>query len=214
MFTVQQIETLSNQRMRILRLAGITGIVALFAWFLIAGVLRYPLEEWTRRTVGESVADFVSIALMAPAFLVLLAPFIRAERRAEAFSIVCPACKANLSQRTRYLLLTKCCSACKVKVVEGGPVRSPQVFKRWQRRNIHRFLAYWLWTWPALGLIVFSIHWFDPAGLANCRNWLFIPGTFGTATSGWAYARTRDGRYLSSLVVSIAVFGVGAFLFW
>lgn len=214
MLTTTEINDLSKRRAWILLAAATVGVVAVIAYFAIVGSWRDPLVDMTRRHVGKTAAELLPTALILPSFGLLLAPLVWGEHKSKCYALVCPTCNTDLTRYTRRVIATRCCHYCGTQIVEGRRTREAKVFERFSRIVQRRFLVYWFWTWPIIGLLVLSYHWIDQTAMDNCPQMLFIPGLIGTVATGWAFARTLDKRYLPQLGAAVMVFFLGVNAFW
>lgn len=102
------------------------GMAATFAYFQLMGDWREPLLGWVRQQFGETAAAALPIALVLPAFAILLTTCWLVDRIARCNQIACPQCKADMSRSARGVLATLCCRSCGVQVIEGEPPTSPR----------------------------------------------------------------------------------------
>jgi hypothetical protein len=77
-----------------------------------------------------------------------------------------------------------------------------------------RFLSYWFWTWPLMGMVVVTIHWFDQEIFRNCMHALFVPGLVGTVSAGWTIVRANARDYSLQFCASVVILAVGVTMFW
>lgn len=214
MLSSAEINDLSRQRAWILVPAATVGGLAILGYFAVVAFVRDPLVDGTREHLGHTAAELMPCALILSSLAFCLTPLVWAEQKAKRFALLCPRCAANLTRSTNRVLATRCCCPCGVRIVEGGRVRTREVFARYSRAEQRRCLVYWFWVWPALGAVVLVHHTANPSALANCIQMLLVPGLIGTAAASWAFARTRDRRYLPQLGAAAMVFSMGAAMFW
>ena len=214
MLSAADINDLSKKRAWILLPAAGVGILAMFAYFALVGYCRDWLVEFARQHVGKIFADLLPLTLICPSVGFLLAPLIWGERKSKRYALICPNCNTDISRFTRRVLATRFCCSCGTQVVEGRRTHGAKAFERFSRMKQRRFLIYWFWTWPVLGLLVLAYYQFDRAAMENCPHMLFIPGLIGIVATGWAFARTMDTRYLPQLAASALVFCFGVNAFW
>ncbi len=214
MLSTADIHDLSKKRARILLPAATVGILTMFAYFALVSYWRDSLVDLARQHGGKTAADLLPLALIIPSLGLFSAPFIWGERKSKRHALVCPSCNTDLSRLTRRVLATRCCCSCGTQIVEGRRPHGAKAFERFSRIGQRRFLIYWFWTWPALGLFVLVYDWFDRATMENCPHLLFIPGVIGTVATGWAFARTMDKRYLPQFGAAVVVLCLGLRAFW
>ncbi|TWU51529.1 hypothetical protein Poly59_31210 [Rubripirellula reticaptiva] len=214
MLTTADIKDLSTKRVWILVPAITVGVVAMFAYFVAVALCRDSLVNSARQNFGETVADFLPLAMILPSLGFFLAPLVWAERKSKRYALICPECTTDLSRSTRRVIATRCCGSCGKQIVEGRRIHGPMAFERLSRVEQRRLLVYWFWAWPTLGLLLLGYHWIDPTALNNCPQMLFIPGLIGTAATGWAFARSMDKRYIPQFIASAMVLCLGINAFW
>ena len=200
--------------MRILLPAMIVGIVAIFAYMGFLAVIRDEVVAFVRINFGQTAAEIAPMILLAPSIAFFLTPLVLAERRAKVYSLICPECSAELNQSTARVLATRCCSKCRKQIVAGGRIRKDEVFDRFTQMKWRRYLVFWFWAWPALGLILLTCYRINPPSFDPCIHIVFVPGLVGTVATGWAFARTMDKRYLPQVGASTVALFVGVWVFW
>ncbi len=176
--------------------------------------LRDSLVDYAKQNLGDIAANFLPLAMILPSMGVFLAPLVWAERKSKRYALLCPECTTDLSRFTRRVLATRCCGCCGKQIVEAQRIHGVEAFDRLARIEQRRFLIYWFWMWPILGLLILGYDWIDPTALSNCPHMLFIPGLTGTVATGWAFARTLDQRYTLQLGASAIIFCLGMNAFW
>lgn len=214
MLSTAYINNLSNKRARILVPAATVGVVAMFAYFASAVFWRDSLVASVRQHFGETTAGVLPLALILPALGVFLVPLVWGERKSKRYAFICPNCNADLSRSTRRVIATLCCRSCGTQIVKGRRTHGSDVFDRFLRIEQRRFLVYWFWAWPILGSLILGYHGFDPIAFNDCPHMLFVPGLIGTTAIGWAFARTKDKRYLPQFGAAIIVLCLGVDAFW
>ena len=186
----------------------------MFAYFAVVGYWRDSFVDLAQQHVGETAADLLPLALILPSLGFFLVPSVWGERKSKRHAFVCPHCNTDLSRSTRRVIATRCCRSCGKQIVEGRRTHGSKAFERLSRIEQRRFLIYWFWAWPVLGMLILGYHWFDPSALNNCPHMLFMPGLIGTAAAGWAFARTMDKRYIPQLGAAAMVLCLGVNAFW
>lgn len=195
-------------------------ILAPVMLFAVAGVLVYlavlgPLAKSTiDAQFSEGVAQWMTIALILPAFAIFLLPSLAAERYCRRFHIDCPSCEADITRQTEEVLATRRCPLCEKRVVEGGRTRRRAVYRRYRDWKQIAFLEAWFWLWPALGLLCLVVWLVDPQLFDETPHVLFLAPLIGSIATGWAWARTRSRRYAASSLCSLLLLAlsVAAFL--
>lgn len=193
-------------------MAGAIGMTVLY--FIGMNYVRVPLTSLAARGFGETAGDITEIALILGAIPIFLLPTCLAAQYAQRFKTLCPSCHQDISSCTKRVLSTRCCPACSERILAGGRTHSAAVYERYQALQSRRFLTYWFWAWPALGGMVIAWQLFDRSAFQRCPQCLWISPLIGTATAGWAWLRTFDRRYVTQLLASVVLLGLGAFLFW
>ena len=214
MLTEQEVREMSARRTWAVLpvMAGAIGTVLLY--FTGMGYFRESLTSLAVSRFGDTGRDITPIALILPAFAILLVPSCLATHYAQRFKTLCPACHGDISSRTDRVLSTRCCPACGERVLGGGRTHSGAVYERYQALRSRHFLKFWFWAWPALGGLVIAWQLFDRSAFQRCPQILLTVPLTGTTTAGWAWLQTLDGRYVPQLLASAVLLGLGAVLFW
>ena len=214
MLSTASINDLAKKRAWILAPSATVGVVAMFAYLAIVGYWRDSMVELARKHAGETSPSPLPLVLIFPSLGFFLAPLVWGERRIKRYAFICPKCNTDLSRFSRRVVATRCCCFCGQQIVQGRRVHRLEAFKRLTRIEQRRFLVYWFWAWPILGLLLLGYHRVDPTGMENCRQMLFMPGLIGTVATGWAFARTMDRRYITQLFASAIVLCLGVDALW
>ena len=77
-----------------------------------------------------------------------------------------------------------------------------------------RFLQYWLWLWPGIGLLCAVWGLLEPIAFERCPQVYWTFPLIGLSAAGWTWLRTFERRYVPQLLSSIVVFVIGAWLYW
>lgn len=214
MLNSADINALSTKRAWVLAPAMTVGVVAMFAYFAAIAAYRESLVNSARQNLGATAADLLPLAMLLPSLGFFLAPLVWAERKSKRYALICPECTTDLSRSSRRVIATRCCGSCGKQIVAGRRIHGQEAFERHSRIEQRRFLVYWFWAWPIIGLLILSYHWIDHRALYHCPHVLFIPGLIGTVVTGWAFARTLDERYLPQFGASAVVLCLGINAFW
>jgi hypothetical protein len=214
MLTEQRIRETSARRTWAVLPTLSCAIGTMFLHFLGAGLLREHLISLAVNRFGDTARDITPFVLILPAFAILLVPSLLAIRYADRFKTVCPSCDEDVSSRVNHVLSTRCCPTCGKRIVDGGRIHSAAVYQRYLALQSHTFLRYWLWAWPAFGLLLIAWQWFDRSAFQRCPQMSWIIPLLGTSTAGWTWLRTFDRRYVPQLLTSAVLLGLGASLFW
>lgn len=214
MLTEQEVREKSARWMWVVLPVMTCALGAVFLYLIGMGSFREPLASQVGNRFGETARDMTEVALIFPAFVILVLPSGLAIRYAGRFRTVCPLCDQDISSGTDRVLATRCCPSCDERILDGGRAHSAAVYKRYQALQSRHVLTYWLWTWPALGGVAIAWQWFDRSAVQECPNSLWFPPLIGIATAGWAWLRTWDRRYVPQLLASVVLFGLGAVVFW
>ena len=201
MYNETQIRTLVRQRFAAILPVMAVGLVALFFWLGLLGACR----EFVVSQGFEWIMPFMVLPSILPFLLACWA----ADQRAKRFSFGCQKCGKDLTLSSDRILKTRSCSECGSRVVKGGKLRSKKTYARYCERRSRKFLVYWLWIWPAGGLLILIYQAAVPSAFADCPEMIFIIGLVGTVATGWALARTFDRRYLFQVIASTAVLILG-----
>lgn len=214
MYSVAEVKNLDRIRQKILIPAIFGGLAITFGYFGLAILVRDELVAFAGIHFGKFAADITPIVLILPSVAPFLAILLWAERRAKAYAIICPNCGSDQTRSTARILATLCCKNCLQQIVAGERVRKPEVFNRYARVRWRRYLVYWFWAWPALGVVMLIGYWLNPRSFEPCLHVLFVPGFTGTIAAGWAFTRTFDRRYLPQMGASAVTLAIGGILFW
>lgn len=214
MLTISEVAILNRQRAWILYPAMAIGTLAVFGYLGLAAIIRNPLVDWIELHIGATSAEMAPMLLVLPSIAFFLVPLVRAERKAKRYALICPQCANDITCSTARVIATRCCSSCRVRVVQDGRIRDSRVFDRYSRRNRGRFLVYWLWAWPFVGATAIAFRAINPSALENCSQTFFLPGLVGTAAAAWSFVRTFDNRYRPPLIASAILFVWGVFAYW
>lgn len=214
MLTDSQIhETMRRRRLVLLPALG-AATAFVFLWLGCLSYFREPLTSQAVERFGAGAGELLHPALIFLAIGVFLATGMMAERRARRFAVACPACGADVTVQTERLLVTRHCPECDARIVAGGRVRSPAAYDRYVARRSRRFLGKWLWLWPAMGLLAAAWADNDPLAFQCCPQAAWVFPLIGATAGGWTWLRTRDARYLPPTLASLAVLGLGAWMYW
>jgi hypothetical protein len=214
MLTEQEVREMSARRAWVVLPAMACAVGAVFLYFIGMGYVREHVMSLAVNRFGETAGHISVLALIFPAFAIFLLPSCLALKYAGRFKTVCPSCNHDVSARTERVLSTRCCPACGERILSGGRTHSAAVYKRYQERRWRRFLSYWLWSWPALGGLVITLHLFDRSAFQQCPQCLWTVSLIGATTAGWAWLRTLDRRYVPQTLASVVLIGIGAVLSW
>lgn len=214
MLAEQTICETSKRRTRVVLSAITCACSAMMLYFLGIEQFREVLISFAVDRFGESAGEIMPIVLILPAFPILLVPIVAAIAYADRFKTICPSCEQDISNNAHQLLTTKRCPSCSENIVEGGTPRSDAFYKRYMAARSRLFLRYWLWAWPAFGLVCIAWRLFDRTAFQQCPQCLWVAPLIGASSAGWAWIRTRDRGYVPQLSASVVFFGVGATIFW
>jgi hypothetical protein len=212
MFTEQHLGELSRRRIRVLLPTILFGVAAMLLYLLCVAQLRDATQLAIKGRFGDGAARVAPFGLILVAFGLFLVPICIAEKYAKRFQCYCPLC-GHLLSRIAAVLATKRCPACERQIVAGNRARSYATYKRLQAWRTRQFLAIWLWAWPASGLLGLVWWYFCPEEAINCGAFWAVP-LIGTATSGWAWLRTFERRYVPQLTANIALLGTLGAISW
>ncbi len=214
MLTEQGIDEIRRRQMWALFPAFLGAVAAVFIYFLVIGQVRETVISCVHERFGETASDMTPLALILPAFVVFMLPVLAACAYVDRFKTVCPSCHEDISGQWRQVQVTRCCPSCEQCILEGGRVRSVAVYKRYRAIESRVITRYWMWAWPALGLLGIICWLFDQSALQQCPQCYWLPSLIGSSVAGWAWLRTFSHRYIPPLLVSIVLFGIGAAIFW
>ena len=214
MLTEQEIRETLSRHLRAVLPGMIAGVAMLFVYFAILYGFRSSLISLVVARFGETARELTSVALIVPAFAVFLVPACLGERQGRRYTLRCPLCSEEITRLTKRVIATRCCPRCSGQIVEGGRARSSAVYQRYSARKSRRFLAYFFWTWPALGLLAIICSHIDPSIFQDCPQCLWMTPLLGVGVTAWAWLRTFDRRYVAPLLASLALVALGAYLFW
>ena len=209
-----QIQDAARSRAKVLIPAMIFAVVAVFAYLGLVAIFRDSMIGLVGRVFGDSVAGFAPVLMILPSIAVFLVPCAIAEKYATRFATICPLCSADITRSTQQVLATRRCSKCDGRIVSGGRQHDVSVYKRYCQIESRRFLGYWFWAWPLLGVAALAWHAIDNTALVRCPHFLFVPGLIGTTAGAWTVFRTYDRRYWPPTIVSSVVLIVGCIAFW
>lgn len=76
-----------------------------------------------------------------------------------------------------------------------------------------RFLSYWFWTWPLMGMFLVEIHYFYQEIYRNCEQSVFIPGLVEAVPAGWTIVRAGERGSSLQIGGSAIISAVGVTMF-
>lgn len=148
MLTKQEVRAAANRWGWIFLRSQFIGAIVGFTYLLSADAYFQPVPRTTQ-----------SMLIAAPMLLIYVVSFAIGLWKASRIITLCPACGKNLGGNALGVRLTRRCTFCQEKIVEGKVV-TDEVLKRRSRlqRYKHRWLVWVaLWFFPAVsGLVVFS----------------------------------------------------------
>lgn len=214
MLIEQEIRRASLRRTRVLAFAALCASWAMIVYFVVFAYLLKPAIARAAESLGAGVVDTIEIVAILSSIAIFLVPAAIGTRYANRLSTRCPSCGDDLSKRVEQLLATHCCPSCDVEIVAGGRRHSRVAYKRYKARRERRFVWYWLWAWPVLGVSIMIWRLFDRSAFERCPQLFVLIPLLGTSTAGWTWLRTRDWRYSPQAISSLTLLGLGAYLFW
>ena len=153
-------------------------------------------------TFVTAVCTFTLPNLALPAFVLLLVILAISAVVIERIKTICPTCSANVSSSYKWLLVTRCCPACDERIVAGGVVRRPTVYRRYLQIKGRSLLKLWLWSWPLFTIAGLVIWFFAPSAMDSNPIPILVVALLGVGTASYSFLRTFDFRYLPQLVTS------------
>lgn len=80
--------------------------------------------------------------------------------------------------------------------------------------NARKFLWYWLWIWPLVGLVAITWCHFDARAFESCPQVPFVFPLIGVSAAFWTWIRTFECQYLPQLFSSLILLVAGFKVFW
>jgi len=214
LLTESQIHATTRRNAKVLICGFGIGIAAIFVSFEITGLFRADIIAFTRRHFGETAAEVWFLPWILLALAVFLIPSLLAARNVDSYAVTCPLCSAALTHSLGQVVVTRCCSECGKRIIEGGRERRVAVWDRKQRIETRRLARYGVWIFH--GMTIFTLTWpfIDPATWEQNPHMPFACALLATGTSGWAWIRTLHRQYLPSLFAAIILLIIGSFALW
>lgn len=209
-----QIQDATSRRAKVLIPTMLLALTAMFAYLGVVAVFHDSILGQFGQFFGDTVTEFASVLMILSTIAVFLAPCVIAEKYAARFATICPLCSADITRRTQQVLATRRCSKCDERIISGGRQHDIAVYERYRQKQSRRFLGYWLWAWPLLGVVALAWHAIDDTTLIQCPHFLFVPGLIGNASGVWTMFRCFHRRYWLPTVVSAVLLFVGCIEFW